>query len=138
MSTRCQVKVTQTGLSWEQSLMLYHHCDGYPEHMLACMQKALTLMYAPKDMGTWLHTNAWQAGRAGSVAAYLCHAHPAGFEPEAGFELHGDIEYFYELEVRNLKGGCVDDKPEWHVSYKDSDGNLVTQQIKPEAADGPH
>src|SRR5882724_580287 len=99
MSTRCQVKVNQEGLSWEQSVMLYHHCDGYPEHMLACMAKGLGLILAKGA------NSAWEAGRTGHAAAYLCAAHPAGFEPESGFDLHGDIEFFYELEVRNFQGG---------------------------------
>jgi len=45
--------------------------------------------------------DAWQAGRIGKVAAFLCAAHPAGFEPEKGDELHGDIEFLYELHIVN-------------------------------------
>ena len=37
MSTRCQVKVISRG----KEVMLYHHCDGYPEGVGYCLLKLL-------------------------------------------------------------------------------------------------
>ena len=119
MSTRCQVKVTQSGLSWESSVMLYHHCDGYPEHMVKLFRKAYEEGVKPTLHGTWESKNRWTMGRTGHVGAMLCFVDPRGFEPESGLELHGDIEYFYEIEVINEDHGSMAEKPRWKVSYED-------------------
>ena len=86
MSTRCQLKVTG-GINRE-SLTLYHHCDGYPDHIL-------------EDIITTYNrvAKSWVGHRAGKVAAFLCETHPAGFEPEEGHELHGDIAFYYLVEI---------------------------------------
>ena len=89
MSTRCQVQVIEGDQPWEK-LTLYHHCDGYPSNMLPLIQKAYTMI-----------GSGWKAGRAGQMASYLCATDPGGFEPEAGHELHGDIEYFYTIRPSN-------------------------------------
>jgi hypothetical protein len=88
MSTRCQVKVTDG----EKSITLYHHSDGYCEHILDDIRKALSCMMGNDD-------TKWRSGRAGYVASHLCHVHPAGFQPEEGHDLHGDIEFYYVLHV---------------------------------------
>ena len=108
MSTRCQTKVTQTGTGWDQSVTLYHHCDGYPAGMVPLFKKA----YDAYGLG-------WEAGRAGHVASFLCATDPEGFEPEEGHRLHGDIEYYYVLEVQNSKGGSTAERPEWILSVYD-------------------
>ena len=95
MSTRCQILIKEEGLRDEQ-IMLYHHSDGYPEHILPEIKAAYAL--ATKDK-----TNAWRAGRAGKAASYLCAIDPGVFEPEVGLDLHGDIDYFYELYVCETK-----------------------------------
>ena len=116
MSTRCQVKVVQEGLSWEQAVTLYHHCDGYPSNMVPLIQRA--------------HTEACEAlpephqrcalGRAGKVAAQLCATEPDGFEPEEGHELHGDIEFYYVVTLLNTKGGTLAEEPTWLLTvYED-------------------
>ena len=105
MSTRCQILVKTKGLSWEDDeVMLYHHCDGYPEHMLECIKRGYQL--SGKD---------WEAGRAGKIASFLCAAHPGSTEPESGQKFHGDIEYFYELTAINGGGGSIDERPIWEV-----------------------
>ena len=92
MSTRCQVLVKQEGLDWEQKIMLYHHCDGYPEYIVPKIKEAYDLA-----------GDSWCARRAGKVASFLCAVDPGSFEPEAGFDLHGDINCFYELFCVNQK-----------------------------------
>jgi hypothetical protein len=119
MSTRCQVKVTQSGLGWNQSVMLYHHCDGYPENMVPLFHKAYAEGMKPTDYGTWKAENKWKMGLAGKVAAMLCYVDPRGFEPEAGFDIHGDIEFLYEIEVVNSQGGSMAEVPKWIIRYQE-------------------
>ncbi len=98
MSTRANVHVTQTGTGWEETVQLYHHCDGYPTNMLP-------LMASHKAEG-------WKAGRAGKLAAFIIATDPGGFEPEKDLRLHGDIEYFYRITTQNNNGGSSKEKPE--------------------------
>ena len=104
MSTRCQVTVIQEGLSWQERLTLYHHCDGYPSYMLPVIQQAWDLSHG-----------GWEAGSAGTAASYLCAADPGQMEPEEGHALHGDIEYFYRLFVSNEQNGTIGERPVWEV-----------------------
>lgn len=100
MSTRCQLKVT--GGVNRESITLYHHCDGYPEHIL----EDITTTY--NRVG-----REWFGHRAGKVAAFLCETHPAGFEPEEGHDLHGDIEWYYLIEIDTaLTGNAL---PPWKI-----------------------
>ena len=56
----------------------------------------------------------WEHGRAGKAAGFLCAVDPGGFEPEEGHDLHGDIEWYYVLDVSGK--GTVDDVPAWTVT----------------------
>ena len=49
MSTRCQVQLVFEGNDWntgeaktfwDKSIVLYHHCDGYPENMIPVLIRA--------------------------------------------------------------------------------------------------
>ena len=117
MSTRCQVKVTQKGLSWESSVMLYHHWDGYPSNMVPLIRKAYEEGMKPVNQRDWESERAWTMGRTGHAAAMLCYVDPRGFEPESGMELHGDIEYLYEVELINTNGGSLAERPTWIIRY---------------------
>jgi hypothetical protein len=85
MSTRCQVKVTGKDINNADSHTLYHHCDGYPSAMLPLIASA--------------YTNDWQAGRIGKAAAMIVSADPTGYELQQGHSLHGDIEFYYVVDV---------------------------------------
>ena len=116
MSTRSQVEVKSKGLPWEEdALMLYHHTDGYPTHILPLIQKAYII-------GSHKEYEDWRLGRAGKVASFLCAADPGVFEPEKSNELHCDIEWFYELEARNSKQGTLDESPRWFVTVYSVNG----------------
>jgi hypothetical protein len=108
MITRCQVRVVQEGLSWDESVTLYHHSDGYPTYMLPLIARAYDM--SGRD---------WHSGRAGKAASVLCAADPGVFEPEAGHELHCDIEYYYTLYTVNKAQGNVNECPEWEVQVFD-------------------
>jgi len=41
----------------------------------------------------------WQAARVGKAASMLCAADPTGFVMEQGHDLHGDIDYYYVVNV---------------------------------------
>ena len=109
MSTRCQVRVNQLNCGWDQSVTLYHHCDGYPSNMLPLIASS----YKPD----------WEHGRAGKVASFLCAVDPGSFEPESGHDLHGDIEWYYVLNVKNNQDGTLGEKPTWEIEvYRPKDG----------------
>lgn len=123
MSTRCQVEVKAVGLAWEDTVVLYHHCDGYPSYMLPLILKAYRASIAPKAHGrgdTAVKINyAWQAGRPGKAAAQLCAADRYGFDVESSLDLHSDIEWFYSIECVNKNGGSIGEIPSWCVTiYK--------------------
>ena len=109
MCTRCQVEVKAEGLSWkESSVMLYHHCDGYPTNMLPLIRESWDRFKNRDEMR-------WQLGRCGKVAAMLCWADPTGYEVERGVKLHCDIEWFYVVRCLNSAGGSMAEDPRWIV-----------------------
>jgi hypothetical protein len=101
MSTRCQVKVKEFGVENDsEAFTLYHHCDGYPSAMVPLIAGA----YQPD----------WKHGRIGKAAAYVLAEDPDGYEMEQGHELHGDIEWYYVLEIKSeTHVGAV---PEWFLT----------------------
>lgn len=106
MSTRCQVRVQNRKsqhVSWDEAVTLYHHTDGYPENMVPLIHEAFVF---PTNYGT----DSWQKGRAGKAASFLCAADPGIFEPEDHHELHGDIEYYYIVNV-----SYENNNPTWFV-----------------------
>lgn len=117
MSTRAQVRVIEAGLPWNtedhNTLMLYHHCDGYPTNMLKLILDGYEKAITPMKIGDHEYDKSWQAGRSGKAAAYIISTDPGGFEPESGNEFHGDIEWFYEIVTVNHAntGGA----PTWAV-----------------------
>jgi hypothetical protein len=106
MSTRCQVKVVQEDVGWNEQVTLYHHMDGYPENMIPLIGGAA--LSVPENQK-------WLAGRAGHVASFVCYSDPSGFEPEEGHELHDDIRYYYVLHLKNIAEGSLAENPVWEV-----------------------
>ena len=117
MSTRCNIHVIQEGLSWNDTVQLYHHSDGYPSNMLRVFAKAFAM-----------YGGDWHCGRTGHAAAFLCATEPQQFEPESHLELHGDIEFFYKLYVVNTKGGSMAEKPQWEVEVFRPDGTSISER----------
>ena len=103
MATRCQVQVVDEKNA-EDKVTLYHHWDGYPENMIPLITKAYDE-----------YAKGWEGGRVGKVASMLCAVDPMQFEPEAGHDLHGDIEFLYKVIVKNPEGMHVGSKPSWDV-----------------------
>jgi hypothetical protein len=112
MSTRCQVEVKAGGFHFgSETVVLYHHCDGYPTHMLPVIAKAYKAAIAPRVYGMVTLKQDWQAGLPGRAASQIVAADADGFDIESGTELHGDIEWFYSVECVNKKCGST-----WKVS----------------------
>jgi len=111
MSTRANVHVTQEGLQWEETIQLYHHCDGYPSNMLPLMAGAIGVFVDREAKRDFPIASNWELGRAGKLAAYIIATDPGGFEPESDTKLHGDIEYFYRIITVNSKGGSMAEAP---------------------------
>jgi hypothetical protein len=116
MSTRCHVLVQVTGMGSDDSMLLYHHCDGYPSNMIPVLQKAWKIAV---DESSDFHGKPtvpdWQAGRLGKVCGFLCAADPGQMEPLDYKDLHGDIEYLYLLHVTNSHSGSMAEHPSWEV-----------------------
>ena len=100
MGTRCQVKVKEHGVICPQEeVTLYHHFDGYPSNMVPLIAKA--------------YEADWKHGRVGKVATFLVTQDAEGYEIEQGHELHGDIEWYYILDVKSEQHiGAI---PEWFL-----------------------
>jgi len=101
MSTRCQVKIKELGVdNPQEEFTLYHHCDGYPSAMVPLIAGA----YKPD----------WKHGRIGKAASFVVAEDTDGYELEQGHELHGDIDWYYVLEVKSeMHVGAV---PEWFLT----------------------
>jgi hypothetical protein len=122
MSTRCQVKVVQEGLEWQEAISLYHHSDGYPDNIIPLLREAFKLC-----------GQNYQAGRAGKAASFICAVDPGNFEPEDNHQLHGDIEYYYLVHLINKHNGTLAEVPDWMVEvYEPRSGffNLKCPQLK--------
>lgn len=88
MSTRCQIKVIANG----KELMLYHHCDGYPEGVGMCLLK---LMERYKDGKQYR-----------SDADDLLNLMITKGDFEITFANHGDIEFLYEMNFDKKTVTC--------------------------------
>ena len=86
MSTRCQVKVICNG----QSIMLYHHCDGYPEGVGYCLLKILKLI-KDKRRSPFVINDMVKKG-----------------DFEITFFNHADIEYYYEIDFDKQIVSCAE------------------------------
>lgn len=76
MSTRCQVKIIQD----DSEILLYHHCDGYPEGVGFCLLKLID-----KYKNWWASELATKMVREGNF--------------EVSLDYHLDIEYLYEMDL---------------------------------------
>ncbi len=86
MSTRCQICVHDKS----EKVTLYRHCDGYPEApgVVGDIKKIFD------GMG-----ESWHKTRAGYVASNFCAFSPDGIQPLGYHDLHGDIEFYYKVDV---------------------------------------
>lgn len=124
MSTRAQVLINSTGLSWKETpCLLYHHSDGYPDYILPKIREAFDYHF-PNGCG------GWAKGRVSKVASLLCAVDPAEFEPEerifdrdGNLLFHGDIDYIYTICITNFHGGCIAEQPQWDVRIYKTDKN---------------
>jgi len=115
MSTRCQVKITQKGISEsKEAVTLYHHCDGYPTGMVPLIASA----YKPD----------WKHGRIGKAIAYVIAEDPDGYDVEPGHKLHRDIEWYYVLEIESETH--VKAIPEWTLTVYRCDGDNLKDFTK--------
>jgi hypothetical protein len=98
------VKVKEYGVDDDkEAFTLYHHCDGYPSAMVPLIAGA----YKPE----------WKHGRIGKAAAFVLAEDSDGYEMEQGHDLHGDIEWYYVLEIKSeTHVGAV---PEWFLTVYD-------------------
>src|SRR5208282_26309 len=116
MSTRCHVLVDIRG-NEDATMLMYHHCDGYPSNMIEVLQRAwkIAVEQSSKFHGEPTVPD-WQAGRLGKVCGFLCASDPGQMEPLDYKDLHGDIEYLYHLVVTNSHGGSMAEHPTWQVA----------------------
>ena len=139
MSTRCQVRVIQRAIDifnkpWEEDVTLYHHTDGYPEYMIPIIWNAYNFTDEEESIfeSNKASFRSWQKERAGKVASFLCWADPGVFEPEAGHELHVDIEYYYRIYCTNPDGKQMqtDLPPYWEIEILVPDGDFWDDPVE--------
>ena len=129
MGTRSQVKVVKGDFK-DRDVTLYHSCDGYPGTILPFIGEAWKYANSiPLDekkrheelFGNKDYNNiyAYQLNRPGNVASFLCHMDPHNFEPESGNEIHGDIAWYYVVDV-NVK---THDE-EWTITVYSCHGDM--------------
>lgn len=121
MSTRCMVKIKGS------EVQFYHHCDGYPGHMLPLFKKAVAIGAKPEGYG-WDpgYTDTMPLCRPEKAGALLCAADQKGWyiEPNVGGPdgHHADIEFAYEIHLegneRSLESIC------WKVRVFEGFDNL--------------
>jgi len=109
MGTRCQVLIVSKN-NPNDRIMMYHHWDGYPSHMLESIYGAWKYSVTPRVAyeGGKPVDESWMSYRVGKVASFLCHQEPGQYEPEASFEFHWDIEWFYRIDVSGENGWEVE------------------------------
>lgn len=106
MATRAQIQmIEREGTQAYEKVTLYKHFDGYPSEVLAVLDQAYSIVSNPEHR--------WKLGRAGKAASLLCSVEPGEIEPEEGHELHGDIDFYYQVHVSEktwrIKVFTVDD-----------------------------
>ena len=93
MSTRASIRITEG----DGQILLYHHCDGYPEGVGSELKDFL------KDR------RYWDAERIASGLA-------RGYPYECAICLHGDEEYVYVIDCDQKTLTCY--KHGWDESYE--------------------
>jgi hypothetical protein len=102
MSTRCQIAF-HTG---EERRTVYRHWDGYPSAVLADLQEFLQWSVRGADV-EYVTANFLYWSKRGLDAR----SEQLGFGICANDELHGDIAYFYEVDLRT--GTITAYRAEW-------------------------
>lgn len=87
MSTRCQIEVISGG----KHVMLYHHCDGYPEGVGYCLLKLMEE-----------YKNSKYKDEDGIVRRMIRNG-----MFEVTFWNHSDIEYFYQMDFDKEQVNCM-------------------------------
>jgi hypothetical protein len=111
MSTRCQILVQ------DSDVILYRHCDGYPdgEHGVMALLRPLVLSFLkhrgfdPSYMSAQIVAAHIEKTRNGPTDFLGC-----GVEAYKNGQLHGDIEFLYvvtknAIEVRSVQGPTFDE-----------------------------
>lgn len=109
MSTRCNIIIKDR---WNRRITLYHHCDGYPEFVGACLadylgelkpwqirQHTISIANDLVKKGIKYETRDWQTGER----VIKTDEH---YEITAG--LHGDIEYCYVINGKSATLRCYE------------------------------
>lgn len=91
MSTRCNIKVFDNN----HEVMLYHHCDGYPEYVGKNLFEKFGEKLKNKDCYLYVDD---------IVNGLIKDKEDDGYEWTTG--LHGDIEYLYEIDLINRELRC--------------------------------
>ena len=99
MSTRANIRITDG----EDQILLYHHCDGYPEGVGAELKEFL------KDK------RYWDAERIASGLATMKDRWNQ-YPYECAICLHGDEEYVYVIDCDQKTLTCY--KHGWDESYE--------------------
>jgi len=127
MSTKCQIILVKD----DETLWYYRHSDGYPSSVVPELRKFLE--HCKKVDDGWRDLGQL-AGWLILIGAHEYHvqypivkARPSSpwkvgaFEPCAHREFHGDIQYFYKVDLKEYKLTIADCEP-WLDNLKLDDG----------------
>jgi len=110
--------VEEKGTDYDESVLMYHHSDGYPSNILPLLHDGYEIAKKKERKqherifaGRPYKPDLWETSRAGKVAGFIAASDPGSFEPEQGKQLHGDIEWFYVVRPVQKTGS----PPEWLV-----------------------
>jgi len=126
MSTRCNVVVHQG----KNHIYLYRHYDGYPAECGAVVAQALAKSFGhgpDNRIGEWDHLNIFMQSLLANQYDATDHS-PTRPMYEFTNDLHGDIEYVYEINFNRDPSRMVriaERSPEWHI---DSDGDFAADR----------
>lgn len=99
MSTRASIRITEG----DGQILLYHHCDGYPEGVGAELKEFLKKFkyWNPEDIASGLATKKNSYGR---------------YPYECAICLHGDEEYVYVIDCDKETLTCYSHR--WDESFE--------------------
>jgi hypothetical protein len=103
MSTRAQIKVVDSN---GNSLLFYRHSDGYPSGALPTLKRFMAMVASGQLQNNVEQSAGWLVMLGSQEEGYTAPDNKytpwkvGAIEPACG--MHGDIEYFYTLDLAKL------------------------------------
>lgn len=118
MSTRCNIIIQD----FSDRIILYHHCDGYPEGVGADLKRYMSSLkeWQITQYGSWMIANQLVKNKAGLEDETY----------EISPRLHTDIDYCYVIDCEKATLKCYTCR--WLEFDEDSQKYLWSKVFRPE------